>query len=317
MDTRELNQRIAADYDVRPWTQPYPESTRAIIVNLLARAYGGSTALDDVLDLGCGTGALVVQGGRYASGRLVGTDISRSSCERARAALQPYGERAEVHHSDLLDLSPERLGTFDLIYCTGVLSVVPIEVRERALALIGQCLKPGGAALISYYVGLRSAVRAQVAKTLRAAAAGITDPKERTEKARRTLDQLRSALQQESEYTLGLAEALNYFHECNDKFLLAENLSGGSEALSTAELNGAFMRAGIEFATYLHYVGFKPSYSAEDRAIMADRLDLVLGCYRYAIFVKPRADWQAPEREVPVADACPVVAGAPPEAARG
>lgn len=310
MGTRDINEGIAASYDSRPWTQTYPDATAAVVVQLLAKPYGGSGAMGDVLDLGCGTGALLLQAGEKFTGRLVGTDISAASCERARDALRPYGERAEIHHADILDLSPERLGKFDLIYCTGVMHVVPPAVREHIVELIGQCLKPGGAALLSYYTGLRAAVRAHMAKTVRAAATGGSDTAEQTRKGRDAVDQLRPALGRQSHFTLPIRAAFGHFDGSDDEFFFAENLNGGFEPISTAELHRALSPAGIHFATYLNYSGFKPAYDGDARAVMADRFDLTAGAYQYALFVKPAAEWTAPQREVPAADAYPAIAGA-------
>lgn len=308
--SRDINHRIAATYDARPWSQDFPQMAAAPLVQLLARSYGGSGQAGDILDLGCGTGGLLSQAGQNSTGRLVGTDISAASCERAKSALDQFGDRVTVHHADILDLHPDLLGKFDLIYCTGVLHVVPPDVRERALQLIGQCLKPGGAALLSYYTGLRSAVRAHLARTLRGASDPAADTAHQMRVARETLELLRPALHRQSHFTLTLRAAFAHLDSSDDDFFLAENLNGGFEAISTAEINRSLQAAGIGFATYLGYSGFKPSYTPGDRAIMADRFDLTSGGYQYALFVKPAAGWTPPRRELPAEDSVPTVAGA-------
>lgn len=313
---RDTNDRIAKSYDNRPWTQRYPDGLDPGSLLSLSRSYGGDGCFDDVLDLGCGTGALLVRAGERSAGRLVGADISPNSCARARLALEPYGDRAEIINADMLDLKAGDIGQFDLIYCTGVIFVVPADVRRHILGLIGQCLRPGGAALISYYAGLSSAVRAHVGKTLRAFAGSCAvTGVDSTLKGREAVDLLRPALRRQSHFTLALRRAFGQLDKLEDDFFYAEMLNGDFEALSTAEINRSFQDAGVEFATYLGHSGFEPDYSASDRAMMADRFDLTDGAFRYALFVKPNSPDRSPSR-VPSANARPVPAKPPRESTR-
>src|SRR5215218_6709607 len=99
-NSREMNSRIALAYDRVPWNQRYPDAVAAPVVQLFAQLYGGSGQVGDVLDIACGTGALLFQTGRASNGRLVGADVSGVSCERARAALKTYGQRVQIHHAE-------------------------------------------------------------------------------------------------------------------------------------------------------------------------------------------------------------------------
>ena len=91
--------------------------------------------------------------GALTGGKLVGVDISREACARARQRCARYGDRARIICADFLDLDPERLGRFDLIYNIGVIFVTPPPIQESIVNLIARCLKPGGAAVLSYYTG--------------------------------------------------------------------------------------------------------------------------------------------------------------------
>jgi SAM-dependent methyltransferase len=307
---REVNGCIAASYDLHPWSQNYAEATDPPAMRLLAQYYGGGGRVDDVLDLGCGTGSILSRAGLTSTGRLVGTDISLRSCERARAALRQFGARAEVLHADILDLDAMRLGKFDLIYCTGVINVAPPEVRERLLELIGQCLRPGGAALISYYAGLGAAVRAHLAKIVRSLATSVVHPHAEVAKAREIVDLLRPALHRPSHFTLALRDAFRHFDRSDDRLFFFEAANGAFEAISTAELNRSLEQGEVEFATYLGYSGFKRTYTASDRAMIADRLDLTAGAHRHALFVKRDGQSSGEGREVPTADSYPTFAAA-------
>jgi SAM-dependent methyltransferase len=285
-DVHAINARIASAYDLRPWIQEYPDAVDPALLQLFAQPYGGSGQVEDVLDLGCGTGSLLVKTARRTAGRLVGSDISAVSCARARENLAEFGERAEIVAADILDLKAEQLGQFDLIYCTGVIYVVPPDVRQHIVELIGQCLKPGGIALISYYAGPGAALRAHLARSLRAVASGA-DPLTVTALGRKALDRLRPAMRRESQSGAALRAAFKHFDQLNDQSFFAEALNGEFQAISTAELNHALRQFGVGFGTYLGFAGFKPTYSAGDRATSADRLDLTEGGFRYALFVRP------------------------------
>jgi SAM-dependent methyltransferase len=298
-DPREINRRMAEGYDRRPWEQDYPDGIEPSALQSLARPYGADRDFEDVLDLGCGTGELLVRAGSEAAGRLVGTEISSSSCALAREKLSRFGKRAEIVNADILDLEGDRLGQFDLIYCTGVIFVVPPDVRQRIAGLIGQCLRPGGAALISYYAGLAPAVRAHLGKSLRSVAADARDGRE-------AVDLLRPSLGRQSHFTLALRGAFGHFDRLDDDFFFAEMLNGEFQSISTAELNNSLRPAGVGFATYLGFWGFKPTYRADDRALMADRFDLTDGAFRYALFVKPSSPMAVSEAPGPAAR--PVVA---------
>jgi len=287
-DTREINRRMAESYDRRPWEQDYPDGLEPSTLQSLARPYGADRDFQDVLDLGCGTGELLARAGSEAAGRLVGTEISAISCALAGEKLSRFGKRAEIVTADILDLDADRLGQFDLIYCTGVIFVVPPDVRQRIAELIGQSLRPGGAALISYYAGPAPAVRAHLGKSLRSVAADARQGRE-------AVDRLRPSLDRPSHFTLALRGAFGHFDRLDDDIFFAEMLNGDFQSISTAELNNSLRSAGVGFATYLGFSGFKPTYDADDRALMADRFDLTDGAFRYALFVKPASPMASSE----------------------
>lgn len=282
----QAGRRIAAGYDFWPWEEEVPPDILPANVKALAQPYGARDDLSDVLDLGCGTGDLLLLCSEQG-GRLVGTDISAVSCAMAAEKVAPLGERATVITADLLELTAERLGQFDLIYCIGVLYSLPPAVRLHALRLIGQCLKPGGMAVMSYYVGLDAALRAKIAQTLRAETDHIEEPRERVREGRNVIDRIRVAAAVPTQYALGLRRNIHFIDGMSDEYFFAEVLSGEFQSVSTAEIGAVLAADGAEFATYLHYSGFEPWYSGKDRSLLADRLDLTGGEYRFALFLKP------------------------------
>jgi tRNA (mo5U34)-methyltransferase len=86
-----------------------------------------------VLDIGAWDGFFSFEAERRGAQRVLATDshawyTRKPAFELARRAL---GSRVEDHDIDVMELSPERIGTFDLVLCLGVL----YHLRHPLLAL--------------------------------------------------------------------------------------------------------------------------------------------------------------------------------------
>jgi SAM-dependent methyltransferase len=183
-ELRQINSAMAVGYDAIPFDFPADPAVDIDAVNAIAREHGIDLKRGDLLDIGCGTGALLAHLAPRFAGRLVGTDISPSASAKARQRLAVCGDRAAVVQADLLDVQADQLGVFDVVLCIGVLYVLPAEARRAALDLIGRCLKPSGVAIISYVAGTAFDIRAPLFRLLRAATAHLTDPAARITVAR-------------------------------------------------------------------------------------------------------------------------------------
>lgn len=93
----------------------------------------------DVLELGCGNGSLLVHVAACGPRRLVGVDLG-ASVQAAQQNLDATGfERGEIVQADLTEFSG---GTFDVVYCIGVLH--HLQQPEAGFAAVLRNTRPGG-----------------------------------------------------------------------------------------------------------------------------------------------------------------------------
>jgi ubiquinone/menaquinone biosynthesis C-methylase UbiE len=117
----------------------------------------GLAGNEQLLDLGCGRGAVLIEAARrLPSGRAVGADLwsrdqSGNSPEAtiANAAAAGVADRVEVHTADMTAL-PFADGSFDVV--TSALAIHNIRSRQgryRALDEAMRVLRPGGQLLVA------------------------------------------------------------------------------------------------------------------------------------------------------------------------
>ncbi|MBU3685776.1 MAG: class I SAM-dependent methyltransferase [Mycobacterium sp.] len=285
---RSVNDTIADSYDRVVYDpQGLPELDPENVLGLAA-IYGVSPrqAAIDVLDLGCGSGAQLERAAAATTGRLLGIDLSPTACELATERLSVAGDRAEIQRADFLDLDAESLGQFDVIYHVGVAYVIPPEVRRHALALIGACLRPGGAAVVSYYTGTIPLLMAGLHQTLRASTDDNLSTGEQIERARAQLRQIECWLSRYEGDHVAMRTALERVTRHPDNVFYHEMLNQEFEALSTAALDTEMSRAGVRFLNWTFPGPFSELTSPADRAQVADAISYVGGCYRYGVFAK-------------------------------
>ena len=132
----------AFGYDVLVWllTRGRPAHFRRRLLHL-ARVKTG----ERILDIGCGTGSLVVEAKRLVGrqGVVVGIDPSTEMIARA----QRKAHRAAID-VDFREAAAERLpfpdAQFDLVTSTLMLHHLPRTVRAATVAEVTRVLKPGG-----------------------------------------------------------------------------------------------------------------------------------------------------------------------------
>jgi SAM-dependent methyltransferase len=277
-DLRQIGLRLAADYDAVAYeTHADPHLAPRMVLGF-GGVFGCPGALGDVLDLGCGAGVQLAQAGTEMTGRIVGADISQAHCGRAGKKLTPFGARAQLHCGDILDLTPEALGKFDLIYAIGLVFAVPSEIRAHALALIGACLRPGGVALISHYAGGMAHTRAELHALVRREIPAGLPPQDAVAHVRAMMPGLAQTPQ--------LQEAAALSASLPDNTLFHEVFNPFCGPVPLRELDAALAPAGIRFLGHLEAPasGLKPMPDARVQA--SDAQDEAGVSYHYAVFGK-------------------------------
>lgn len=283
-EVKALNEAIADDYSAHVY-DPVPVSFLDV-ERLFGQAalFGELGRPADVLDLACGTGAQLARIAEQVGGRLVGTDISPEPVRIARERLSRFGDRAEIMCADLLETDPASLGQFDLILNIGVIYVTPPAVQRRILELIGQCLRPGGVAVLSYHAGSLPALRTNLHRLLYAGLEGLA-PGDALASARARAAQLAQGLENTPGTELQRA-TLAVVAAQSDLVFYHEVFNPCFGAMQTSAIARDLASHGLDFAWYLSPSNDELPDSSLDRSIAADIADFVHGQYRHAIFAR-------------------------------
>ena len=212
------------------------------------------------------------------------------ACAKAKARLEKFGSRSSILCCDVLELTGDRLGQFDIIYASGLIFVVPPDVRAHLLALISFCLRPGGVAMISHYAGAVPQARAELHHLLRGKVPPNLPPQEAVAAARAVLSQLitsATSLQRTAAEQSASQPDATFFHEVFNPFFVP---------LSTGDLERELGPSGLMF---LGHVEGRASFAAGSaaRAREADARDRVGGSYHYSLFGKGEG---APDMAAPL-----------------
>jgi SAM-dependent methyltransferase len=109
---------------------------------VLPWALQGHELRGDVLEIGCGSGAMAAAALRkFPDIRLTATDFDQSMVDVARKRLSKFGPRAEVRQADAAAL-PFGDASFDAV--VSFIMLHHVVEWEKALAEITRVLRPGG-----------------------------------------------------------------------------------------------------------------------------------------------------------------------------
>lgn len=285
---RGLNALIAGAYDRVPYDEPASPGLDPQQVFALASRYMAprDSSRVDVLDLGCGMGAQLERAAGLTTGKLVGTDLSRSAVVRATERTARFGDRCRIICADFMDLKPDGLGRFDLIYVVGVLYITPPQVQRQLLGLVGTCLRPGGVAVISYYAGTVPLLMAGLHKVLRANVDPFSSPSEQVRIARAQIQTIANTIGKMSGDHRLMAAILRQVYETKDNIFFHEMLNQSFASLTTSALEAALGEDGVHFLNWMQPAPFDDGATSRARAMMADAYAFGGGSYFYGVFGK-------------------------------
>ena len=99
---------------------------------------------DRVIDIGCGAGYATRQLASCVA-EILGTDYSSGMIARARADRDGVPPNARFEVADVLELSPDKFGLFDVAMSVRCLINLPDwKTQQRALTNIARIVRPGG-----------------------------------------------------------------------------------------------------------------------------------------------------------------------------
>lgn len=268
------------DYDVVAYDPSDDTVVPAEAVLDIGRRCGVAPAggFRDGLDLGCGTGKGLLTLRAALPGRIVGVDASKSACATARERVPD----AEVICADLTNVEAKALGQFDLIFCVAVLYVLPPEARARALALIRDCLRPGGLALVAYYAGPMHAARAVFQRWVQSQIPIGLEPGDAIALARALIaERGRDAMRMTEPFRSRLRYICDRLASANDVSIFHEVLNPHFAPVDTATLAAPPLQFLDDLAAPM------PSAAqGEERALLAALGEAVGGSYRRAVLTR-------------------------------
>jgi ubiquinone/menaquinone biosynthesis C-methylase UbiE len=142
LKTRGSTIRWARWYDAASWLLSFGRAgaIRKEIVKIANPQAGES-----VLDVGCGTGTLVIMMKRYAGGDLdvTGIDAATEMVDVARKKAEKAQQQIRFEPA-VIEALPFPDGRFDLATSTYMLHHLPADVRRDGLREVRRVLKPGG-----------------------------------------------------------------------------------------------------------------------------------------------------------------------------
>jgi methyltransferase-like protein/SAM-dependent methyltransferase len=192
----------AGAYDEVPYSGHSYINSHPNTISTVARLFGMNPAPlsgSRVLEIGCASGEnLIPMAEQLPETEFVGIDLSPRQIERGYDYIRETGLRnIELRQMNILDVGPA-LGRFDYILAHGIYSWVPLQVRDRLLAICRERMAANGLAYVSYNVfpgwHLLESVRNMMLYRTRK----LTDPKERAGAARRFIEEMADVVKSEN-----------------------------------------------------------------------------------------------------------------------
>lgn len=229
------------------------------------------------LDLGCGNGftpALLAAANPQAD--IWGADFMPAHTRNARATVEAAGVvNATFVEASFADLLEATLPAFDFIVLHGIWSWVSQANRDRAVALIGRCLKPGGIVLVSYNCHPGYDPLMPLRRLMIAAAGGEGGPVARIERALATARRLRDAGTDYFRNNPAAAAALDRMALEDPVYLAHEYMNADWSLFYPGDVADALVPAGLAYAAQARLVDDFDRFwlSADEQALVGEEAD--------------------------------------------
>ena len=243
---------LTTQYDrVRYPGRFYPQASPDRLATL-ATLYGLQPPPVDrcrVLEMGCGEGGNIVPLAYYfPHSTFLGVDLASSATERGNDMIQRMGLRnAELRSQNLLQF-PRDAGVFDYIVAHGVLSWVPLEVREQMLEICSRHLAPKGVAYFSYNTLPGGYLRSYARDLMRFHTRHISDSANKTQQARSVVDFVVAAIGGPTMERELLKRELRPY-EGNDSFLFHDLIAEINDPVYFLDFMDSAGRCGLQFVS--------------------------------------------------------------------
>ncbi|MCB9795756.1 MAG: methyltransferase domain-containing protein [Alphaproteobacteria bacterium] len=282
--------------DYIPQAYAFTEIEHLRAVAALRGVEAAPTATARVLELGCASGSnLIPMAARHPGARFVGLDLSESELRTARAWSAHHGlENARWVQADVTRWAPEQ--PFDYILVHGLLSWVPVAVREALLSRVAGWLTPEGLAVMSHAAHPGSGPKLLARQIFLAAAPQSATPEARVQAGKALLAEITENHQGEnSPYAAALREQAEQLGEAPWRFLVQDIIPEHFEPLSLGQVaaSSGLAFVGDALPESDAPTGLGPKLSAawaavQGRGARGDFLDLCAGRgFRRGIWTHP------------------------------
>jgi SAM-dependent methyltransferase/methyltransferase-like protein len=217
----------------------------------MASYYGLESPLIErcrVLELGCGVGGnLIPIACLYPESEFIGVDLSAHAIERGQANVAALGlTNIALQNRNIMEMANDGR-PFDYIIAHGVYSWVPPVVREKMLALYGECLAPNGVAYVSYNAHPGSHLRDMVRDMMLFHIRDVTEPKQRIQQARAVAKFIAESSVEETVYGAVLRDEFKRIAKMADEVLFHDDLEVNSTPFLLHQVVAAAQRHGLQY----------------------------------------------------------------------